>query len=970
MKHLVGLFIVTLLFQLSASCDKTEKEKTENVAATLFKELPASKTNIYFNNDLKQTFEFNFLNYDYIYTGAGVATGDIDNDGLLDIYFVKSMGENKLYRNKGDLEFENITIPSGTSDKTGFSTGVTMWDANADGYLDIYVCKAGSINNEEGRRNILYINQRDGTFKNEAKKYGLDHPGYATQAYPIDYDNDGDLDLYLVNHRPDFKNTTRVSTKLQREISDTSSDHLFRNDGSTFTKITGQAGLYNKTWGLSAIIADFNEDNWQDIYVSNDFAEPDALYINQKDGTFKNEILQRIKHISNNSMGTDYADLNNDLNPDLMAMDMLSENYSRSKENMAAMDSNTFNTLVKIGYHHAYMANMLHSNVGGGNFQEIGQLSGVTKTDWSWATLLADFNNDGLKDIFVTNGVERDYTNQDAKNKLKENPNQQMSLEALLNSFPSHKLQNPIFKNKGNFAFQRMNDAWGITKKTFSHGAAYADLDNDGDLDLVVNNAHDIADIYQNTTTNDYLQVQLKGPAQNTFALGSQVYLVTDKETQSQGLFTNRGYESSVTHVLHFGLKDQRPQQLVVRWPDGKTTKIENPKKNQRLQISYARATNAPFTQKNNTLKKKEVPNTPLGLDFVHTENPYDDYADQLLLPQKQSTKGTRIAKADVNNDGLEDFFVGNAANAQAALFVQTAEGKFKPSNTALWKTEAKYEDANALFFDADGDSDADLYVVSAGYELAENSPLLQDRLYVNDGKGNFTKKEKALPSMHTSGKSIAAADIDADGDLDLFVGGNVVPKKYPLAPRSHLLQNEKGTFVDITPQNEALAAIGMVSAATFTDYDSDGDKDLLAVGEWMKPTFFKNTNGKFTKPETVSGLGNTQGWWYSLAVADIDGDGDDDYLLGNLGRNNKFQPSAKKPLTIYAKDFDGNGSFDVALSKVLDGKQVPIRGKECSSEQNPFLLDKIKTFKEFARLDIQDIYGAEKLNGAKIYTA
>ncbi len=966
--------LILLLFVTFISCDKNTSSETDKKggytdgATTLFSKITSETSKITFKNMIREDLEFNFLNYPYLYTGAGVAVGDIDKDGLQDIYLTANFGPNKLYRNKGNFEFEDITVSSKTEDYEGFATGATMLDINNDGWLDIYVSKAGSLDSDEGRRNLLFVNQKDGTFKEEAKKWGIDDPGYTTQVFQIDYDKDGDLDLYVLNYRYDFKNNTKISGDLQSQIEETTSDQLYRNDGTIFTKVTGEAGIYNKAWGLSGAIGDFNNDGWEDIYVSNDYLEPDILYINQQNGTFKDQIKERFNHISFNSMGSDYADLNNDLLPDLITVDMLAENYARSKENMASMSTSNFMKLVEIGYHHAYMANMLHYNVGNGKFQETAQLSGVVKTDWSWAPLLADFNNDGLKDIFITNGVYKDYNNQDFRTELRARNarGEQMTLQQVLDLMPSEKLDNYIYKNNGDFTFTKVIEEWGLVDPNFANGAAYADLDNDGDLDLIVNNTNDEIGLYKNNANNNYLQIELKGNATNTLGIGADIYVKTKKETQFQEMYIARGFESSVTPVLNFGLgSESEIEEVIVAWPDGKISKVTAPKKNQVLKIDYTQAINDPLALTPYKFKKQSINPLDLGIDYQQKENDFNDFSLQLLIPQKQSTKGTGIVKADINNDGLEDFFVGNAAGAPAASYIQSHDGKFMKNNVALWNTEAKYEDANALFFDADGDGDQDLYVVSAGYELDEDSPLLQDRLYTNDGKGNFTKNTNALPKMLSSGKAISAADYDGDGDLDLFVGGNLVPRKYPLPGKSFLLQNDGGKFTDVTSTSNSLSEIGMVSEAIFTDYDNDNDLDLMVVGEWMAPTIFNNNNNVFVQASTISGLEKTEGWWYSITAADFDGDGDDDYVLGNIGDNNKFHPSEKKPLYISAKDFDNNGTFDVAMSKISNGKVVPVRGKECSSEQNPFLLNKIKTYKEFASLEFNDIYGEDKLKDA-----
>ncbi|SNR80388.1 VCBS repeat-containing protein [Dokdonia pacifica] len=963
---LCGLFLIV-------SCSENQsavlKDGTyTDGAKTLYTKVETTTSNISFKNIIREDLGYNFLNYPYLYTGAGVAVGDVDNDGLDDIYLTANFGPNKLYKNKGNFQFEDITSHAQLTDEMGFTTGATMLDINNDGWLDIYVSKAGSLDNDDARRNKLYVNQGNGIFKEEASKWGVDDPGYSTQAYSLDYDNDGDLDLYVLNYRYDFKNNVAISGAIQRAKEEITSDQLYRNDGTHFIKVTHQAGIYNKTWGLSGAVGDFNNDGWDDIYVSNDYLEPDMMYINQKDGTFKNEATIRVNHISFNSMGSDYADLNNDGFEDLVTVDMLAENYARSKENMKSMSTENFNTLVRVGYHHAYMANMLHFNEGNGKFKETGQLSGVVKTDWSWAPLLADFDNDGLKDIFVSNGVYKDYHNQDFRNQLEalDQEGKPVSLQSVLDMMPSEKLDNYIYKNNGDLTFQKVIKEWGLEDPNFSNGAAYADFDNDGDLDLIVNNINDEIGLYRNNANVNAIQIILDGPATNKQGIGAEVYVKNGERVQHQKKYITRGFQSSVTPTLHFGLDDYTiVDEIVVQWPDGKKTTLNQVDANKKITIAYAGAIldDAPLKQYESITAKKDA--SSLGLNYKHIENNFNDYDKQLLLPQKQSTKGTGIAKGDINNDGLEDVFVGNALGAEAALFVQNNNGTFVKTNQALWQKEARYEDANALFVDIDGDQDQDLYVVSAGYELSENSPLLQDRLYINDGNGNFKKNSQALPTMRTSGKSIIAGDYDNDGDQDLFVGGNVIPGKYPVSPESYLLKNTNGKFTKDANASIALSEIGMVSEAIFTDYDNDQDLDLLVAGEWMQPTFFTNNNGNFDKDITIDGLENTEGWWFSVVANDFDNDGDQDYVLGNIGKNNKFHPSSKKPITIYGKDFDDNGSFDVALSKIANGKVVPVRGKECSSEQNPFLLEKIGSYKEFANLGIKDIYGEDRLKGA-----
>ncbi|RKE92261.1 VCBS repeat-containing protein [Ichthyenterobacterium magnum] len=961
--------VYTLLtFLIISSCAENKKENLITKSkedAKLFSLIKPTQSNITFSNNLKETYEFNFLVYPYIYIGGGVAVGDINNDGLQDIYFTSNQNSNKLYLNKGDLKFDDITIASNTSDSDGWSTGTSMIDINNDGYLDIYVCKSASLKNKEARRNKLYINQKDNSFKESAKSYGLDHPGFSTQSYFFDYDKDGDLDMYLVNHRPDFKNNTKISSEIQSKIYDESSDHLFRNDGNTFTKVSASAGIINKAWGLSASIGDFNNDNWPDIYVANDYLEPDMLYINNKNGSFKNEILDRVKHISFNSMGSDFADINNDLLPDLITLDMLAEDHSRGKENMATMSTENFNNIVKVGYHHQYMANTMQLNNGNGSFSDIGQLSGISKTDWSWAPLIADFDNDGLKDVFITNGIEKDFANQDFRRNIKKlnQQNKAMKLEDVLNMLPAAKLANYIFKNNGDLTFSNQQKNWGLDQKVNSNGAAYADFDNDGDLDLIVNNENAIASLYQNNSTNNYLNIKLNGNDKNKFAIGTTVKITTNKGQQLQQLYTNRGFQSSVTNILNFGIGNQKSiKSLEVIWPDGKISNLNNIDANQLVEIDYTSAKNKnTANSKSNNNLFAAINSSTLSINYKHDENLFDDYSKQLLLPNKQSTQGPCLSVADVNGDGLDDFYVGGAHKQSAQLYIQSQDKTFKLTNNSALIKDKNYEDVESLFFDSDNDGDLDLYVCSSGYELNENDSLLQDRLYLNDGKGNLTRSNK-LPKMLSSTKAVKPIDYDDDGDLDLIVGGRVIPGKYPLAPQSYILKNDNGTFSDVTNVIAPdFKTIGMVTDIEITDYNNDKNLDVIIVGQWMPITLFSIENNKFIK-QNIKAFEKTEGWYNSISASDFDNDGDIDYIIGNLGSNNKFHPTLEKPLHIFSSNFDNNQSYDIALSKYYKGQLVPVRGKQCSSEQTPFLNEKIGSYKEFASLNIEGVYGSDAI--------
>jgi hypothetical protein len=963
LKHNKNIFPLVIVLILCFQCStKKEKEST-----TLFNLVENNKTNIHFKNTVKENLYFNFLNYAYIYNGGGVAVGDINNDGLEDVYFTSNQESNRLYLNQGNLEFKDITVKAKVSDNIGWTTGVTMIDINNDGWLDIYVCKSGSLKSHQNRKNKLFINQKDNTFKENAAAYGLDHFGFSTQAYFFDFDNDEDLDMYLVNHRKDFRNNVNIDQRIQQTKEDYNSDQLFRNDGSTFTNITKEAGILNKAWGLSASIGDFNNDNLPDIFVANDFLEPDFLYINQGNGTFKDEALTHFNHISSNSMGSDFADINNDLQPDLIVLDMMAEDHIRGKENMATMSISNFNQLVDIGYHHQYMSNMLQLNNGNGTFSEIGQLAGIAKTDWSWAPLIADFDNDGFNDVFVTNGIEHDLSNQDFRNQMRNNirNRKKVSLEQAINMMPSHKLSNYIFKNKQDLTFENTSKQWGLDAKINSNGAVYADLDNDGDLDLIVNNQAEKASVYRNNSNKSYVTFSLTGPPKNILGIGAVITVFSDGLQQTKQQFVSRGFQSSVSNKLHFGLgENTKIDSVLVDWKNGKSQKITNIKINSNVKIDYKNASeNGLIESSKNSLFEKINP-SEIGINYQQKENNFDDFKVQLLLPQKQSEMSSPLVIGDVNNDGLDDFYVGNAKGEKAALFIQKENGKFTETNQKLFNLEKEFEDTDAKFIDIDNDSDLDLYITSGGYEVETNNKLLQDRIYINNGKGRFKKGE--LPTVLTNTKGIAFADFDKDGEQDIFVGSRVKHGQYPLSDKSYFLENNNGKYTNVIDEKfDDISNLRMINDALFSDFDNDGDQDLIVVGEWMPITFYENRESKFYLKE-IDGITNVNGWFQTITASDLDRDGNVDYIIGNWGKNNKFHPTEEKPLHIYADYFDANSSFDIALSKVSKtGDLLPIRGKECSAQQTPFLDDKVKTFAEFASATMPQIYGLEKLDNA-----
>ncbi len=967
-EFMIRYSLIVLYVMLLWNCTHDSPVYQAEGPETMFTEIPSTHSNINFVNAIVETPEMNFLNYTYVYNGGGVAVGDINNDGLEDIYFTSNQEANKLYLNKGNFVFEDITESAGVTDDQGWSSGVTMVDINNDGWLDIYVCKSGSLKNKVLRQNRLYINQKDNTFKESAKSYGLTGDyAFSTHSYFFDYDKDGDLDMYLVNHRSDFNVRMSIALNLKSPRSIKQSDLLFRNDNGRFYNVTRSSGIANKAWGLSAAIGDFNNDNWPDIYVGNDFFEPDFLYINNQDGTFTDKCQEYFKHISTNSMGSDFADVNNDLLPDLVVLDMMAADRKRGKENMATMSTANFNLMVENDYHYQYMSNMLQLNNGGSTFSEIGQLAGIAKTDWSWATLLADFNNDGLNDLFITNGIEHDLSNQDFRRQIAEDiaNRKDFSLDEAINMMPSTKLNNYMFLNEGDLTFSDMSSEYGFTRKVNSNGAAYADFDNDGDLDLVLNNQGDKASVYRNNSNEkrSYLKISLTGTEQNIRAIGAKAMVYTPDNKQIKEVNPSRGYQSSVSYNLHFGLGTTKAVDSVrIVWSDGKSELFNDVKANQTLKVTHKKAKEIRETVVSTKITFETISAQDLGINYKHSPIDFDDYNVQLLLPQKQTTIDAALAVADVNNDGLEDVFIGNGKGYAAELYLQNADGKFSIASNKIFEIDKDYTDNNAVFFDVDGDNDLDIYVASGNYSEKEASKFQQDRLYINDGKGKFSRGK--LPPMKTVTKAIAVGDFDKDGDNDVLVGGRVIPGKYPNPPKSYLLENRNGILVDVTKQKAPeLRNLGLVNDVIYSDYDKDGDADLVLVGEWMPVTVFENTGGKFTKVDLESN--NIIGWFQTIKPYDLDGDGDDDYLVGNFGENNKFHPKKDAPLHIYANYFDDNDSYDIALSKESEGDLFPVRGKECSSEQTPFLNDKFKTYKAFASSNIFDVYGKENIDNA-----
>ena len=968
--------ILSLLLFLSKSCI-SEKE-SQNIS--LFQKLPSRRTNITFRNSLTETDTFNYFLYSYIYMGGGVSAGDFNNDGLTDIYFTGNMVSNRLYLNKGDLEFEDVTEVSNTGGDKRWMLGSTVCDINNDGLLDIYVSVSGLFNIRE---NLLFVNQglnKDGipVFIEEAEKYGISDPGNSTQSTFFDYDNDGDLDLYVANYPITlFKAPPFYYKQMMRNIKMKDSGHLYRNNGDdTFTDVTIESGLLSFGLSLGATVSDLNQDGFKDIYISNDFTSPDYFFFNNGDGTFTDRTKEVTRQTSFFGMGNDIADYNNDGLLDIMQIDMAPEDNRRAKENMSSMDLEDFEEMVKEGLHHQYRYSTLFLNRGIVKnglpfFSNAAWIAGVTSTDWSWAALFADFDLDGWKDLYVTNGSRRDINNIDYFNKMDESGyfNKGLDKTEMLNqvkNMPFKPLTNYIFRNNGDLTFKRCNKEWNISETSYSNGVAYADLDNDGDLELIVNNIDEEAFIYKNNAvekkSGNYLKVEFEGTAANKMGIGSVVDIWDNGKMQMAELTLSRGYESSVEPIIYFGLgKDEMIDSLCVTWSDGKVQVLKNIKANQKLTLKYSNA-ESPVQQIGIKKKIFEEITDNAEFGFIHKENEYNDFKYQVLLPHKMSHLGPDISTGDVNNDQMEDFFIGNASKSSGSLFIQSKDGYFKVQE-GPWGNDNIFEDTGSLLFDADQDGDLDLYVVSGGNEFPEDSENYMDRLYINDGKGHFSKSENALPEITTSGSCVESIDFDKDGDLDLFVAGRHVPQKYPFPAKSHILENKsaKGIakFEDVTSKIAPdLLEAGMVNSAFCGDIDNDQWTDLVIAGEWMPVCCYRNGNGKFEKMN----IEGTRGWWFSIDGADFDKDGDIDLVAGNLGLNFRYQASIEKTFDVYAGDFDNDGSSDIVLSYIQGKKQYPLRGRECFVEQNPAIDIKFPGYKAFAEATVTDIYTEKAL--------
>ncbi|WP_165769896.1 VCBS repeat-containing protein [Flagellimonas pacifica] len=949
---------------------------------SLFREHSPNNTGIVFNNELEVGGETNVLDFEYMYNGAGVAVADFDNDGLTDIYFTGNMVNDKLYINQGEWKFKDIT-KSANVNTVGWSNGVAITDINQDGFLDIYVCRGGDRKaSSKDKTNLLFVSNgvdKEGilTFTEQAKDWGLADENYSTHANFFDYDLDGDLDMYLLNNAlVDYNRNTPRPKDVSGNAPST--DKLFRNNGdNTFTDVSKDANIKIEGFGLGVEVCDMNTDGWPDIYVSNDFLTDDILYINQKDGTFENEITKYMKHLTFNGMGNDIADINNDGLMDVVVLDMLPPDNKRWKLTMTGNNYDSFNTRVSSGYQHQYIRNTLQLNNGNGSFSEVGQLSGISATEWSWSPLFADYDQNGTKDLFITNGYRQDITNLDfmvygntVMSMGTEETNRKERLEAL-NKLPGIKLNNFLFSNTNGLQFEDVTEDAGLSKPTYSNGAAYADLDNDGDLDLVVNNIDDPAGIYENTTENDgnhnYISFKFKGESPNLQGIGSQVEIFHQGQLQKQFFTPYRGYLSTVENTLHFGLGNVSELDSVkVTWPNGLQQVLKNVSVNQRMVLHETEAKPAVHneTEPIHTRFKKV---DSVGLEFSHLENDFVDYRIQPLLPHMHSKNGPGIAVADVNGDGLEDIYMGGASGHPAFLRIQQTDFTF----SEVLFPDSIHEDMGILFFDADGDGDQDLYVASGGSSKEKNNLIYQDRFYENDGAGNFSRLN-AVPAVYSSSSVVTAADYDKDGDLDLFVGGRVSPGEYPLSPNSFILTNKsvQGNilFEKDAQSSPIIEELGMVTAALWTDINNDTWQDLIVVGEFMPVKIFQNNKGTLVEISESSGLHNSGGWWNSITSGDFDNDGDTDYVLGNLGLNSRFKASEKEPLCVYASDYDKNGQIDPVLCHFVKGERQIAHSRSDLIDQINAMRGRFRNYSDYANATFEQSFTKEEIANAQVF--
>ena len=982
LRHIVIFLLGIVAF---ARCVKEEK---------LFRLVPSSESGITFINKLNETPEFNILNYMYFYNGGGVATGDLNGDGLTDIYFTANQELNRLYLNTGNLKFKDITEVAGVAGFKGWSTGVTMADVNADGRLDIYVGYLGDYLGYKGR-NQLFMNEGNDAsgiphFTDRAIEFGLDLVGFSTQAAFFDYDRDGDLDMFMLNHSLHQLGTFAKAT-LRKMSHPQSGDKLLRNDNGQFVDVSRSAGIYSSVlgYGLGVVVSDVNVDGWPDIYVGNDFHENDYLYINQGNGTFQELCEEEMMHTSRYTMGVDFADFNNDGFPDLIGMDMLPKKQEILKASAAEDNYEVFNFKVNFGYSQQFARNVLQLNNKDGTFSDIALLSGTEATDWSWSALFADFNLDGHKDILVSNGISRrpndlDYLNFMQTDSIQIQINKQLGERELayISKMPRIKIPNFLFVNNRDSTFTDMAREWGLETPSYSNGAAYADLDNDGDLDIVMNNVDDEAFLYENRTLHKkqleppyhFLQFSFKGSEGNTFGVGAKVYVYDSGYLQMQECMATRGFQSAVDYRMTFGTGSKSGvDSALVIWNDGSYQRLGPIKADQHLSLEQKSSMpDYNYTHVSSAPSIMQMATSEIGLPFKHEENDFVEFNREPLIPHMMSSEGPASAVVDINNDGRADVFLGGAKWKKGRIYIQTSHGRFLEQDQPALKLDSTFEDVDAAFFDADNDSDPDLFVVSGGNEFSGTSKYRQPRLYLNDGKGNFARSS-GIPEVYLAGSCIAVNDLDGDGDLDVFLGARTTTWRYGISPDSFILINDgKGNFEDATlaiaPE---LLAFGFVKSATWTDIDNDQDDDLVIAAEWSPITVFLNDAGNLKLLQAKdSGLEKTNGWWNVIRAIDYDQDGDMDLIAGNLGLNSKLKSTFDEPVKMFVGDFDKNDSTDQILTHFVDGKEYPFHTRDEITKQLPYLKKRFLSYQKFAATDLHGIFDEALLKNAIQYSA
>ncbi len=973
-----------------------EIEATRTAANPLLKLKTPAETGIDFQNTILESDEDNFTTNPNKYNGGGMAIADVDNDGLPDVYFISTNGQNRLYKNLGGLKFSDITERAGLKGTDGFETAVTAADVNADGWLDLYVCRAGTVAGDV-RRNLLFINNHDLTFSEKAREFGLDDASASTGANFFDADGDGDLDVYVLNYpsSADYSNKFETGVLNGRDQlvippkQPGDSDHFYRNDGGKFTEISQKAGIWNQAYGLSVSVSDLDLDGKPDVYVGNDFIHPDFFYKNLGGCTFQNRLSAAFRHTSRHTMGTDLTDFDNDGLVDLYGVDMLPMNNSRQKREMTTMTQTLYKTTIDDGYYEPVVRNVLQRNLGNGTFSDVGCQAGVFMTEWGWSGLLFDMDNDGRRDLAVTNGYRRDINDRDyfefdfpdLQKRIGKMPPKEYfkGIENFLKLIPTYKPRNCYFRNDGGLKFSDAGGDWLTVPASWSCGAAWADLDGDGDLDYVVNNLEEPSFVYENLSRqrdaggSHFLQIKLSGPPSNPFGVGASAMISFGDEKQYLEINPTRGIFSSVEHLLHFGLgKNTTVEKLTVRWPDGKTQTFQNLPADQRLVVKYAEA-KGPVVAHLSTPNPAEIgrffteTTAKSGISWVHTENKFNDFDAWPFSFFRETDLGPLLATGDANGDGLDDFFIGNGFDAAAGLFIQKRDGSFSPSNQPLFEQEKIYEDHGAAFFDADGDGDLDLFVVSGGAE-ATNPVAWQNRLFLNDGKGSLAKSASPPPPSGGVGLRVRPVDFDGDGAVDLVIGGRVAGAKWPTSPRSQFLKNNgKGVLYDVTAAvSPDFEKIGMVCDFQFADLDGDNKPELIAVGEWMPVSVFKNEGGKWANRTANFGLENTSGLWNCLLAADLDGDGDTDLAAGNLGLNSRLRASTDAPLQLWASDFDKNGTIDPVVTMFEDGRAYPLPQKALAHTQMPSLKKRFLHSVDWGAASIQEVFDEKQLAAAQ----